>query len=324
MKYFLSALLFLYTFSVMAQATPGIDSGAAPADKSPQAAPAAAAPIAIDTPSASIAAAAITIDTQQGPLTVMIPQARLRDVQKDWQRYVGAGSKGKASSAQGQYTQYGAVNKNISPDPFNITATLLGTTDGVRVSVWLSDNNNFQNSKEPASDRKLALEKYMHDFAVAEYRQAVTEEKNIAISKEKDMEKTLSKLIREEERAAKRKDGDIASIQHATDAIATTKLDIQSQSAKIEAQKVNVQNNASDPNAAKGATKTLNELEAQKKSLERTNDKRGKDIDDWNNDIRAQDRAIADYKDKETTQKAVIEKQKQSIQDIQAKLDGIK
>ena len=44
----------------------------------------------------------------------------------------------------------------------------------------------------------------------------------------------------------------------------------------------------------------------------------------WSNDIRADERVIADDKEKEAAKRANIEKQKQTIQAVQAKLDEIK
>jgi hypothetical protein len=324
MKYYLFALLSVIAVSAFAQNTMGIDTTVPPMSKNAQPRAAATLPSAMDTLPVNTAPTMITMDTQQGPLSVLIPDAKLKNVQKDWERYAGAGSRGKASSAQGQYTQYGAINQNISPDPFNITARLLATTDGVRVSIWLSDNNNFQNAKASAPDRNLALKKYLRDFAVAEYRQAVTDEKNNAMEKQKGIENELTKLIKEEEKSGKRIERDRASIHHTNDAITTSNLDIQSLTAKIESQKGMVDNNAADPNASKGARKTLKELEDQKKDLQKLNDKRGKEIMNWSDEIRADERAIADLKEREISKKVDIEKQKQVVQEIQTKLDSIK
>jgi hypothetical protein len=315
MKYFLFVLCSAFIISASAQSTNTIDTNATPA---------ASQPATNDNLSVNIAAASITMDTQQGPLTVMIPQVTLRDAQKDWQHYVGKGSKGKSSNTDGEYTQYAAVNKNISADPFNITARLLATTSGVKISVWLSDNNNFQNNKTPSDDRNQALQKYIHDFAVQEYRDAVMNELKGNQQQQKMMENDMTKLVKEEEKAAKGTEANKRAIKTANDAITTRKKDIVSITAKIESQKAMVDNTAADPNATKGAKKTLNELENEKANLQRQNDKEEKDIVSWNNEIRANDRYITDTQEKEATKRASIDKQKQATQITQAKLDGIK
>lgn len=260
----------------------------------------------------------------QGFVSVTIPQTEQRQVQKDWVEYAGRGSKGKASVINGDNVQYAAVNKNISPSQFDISCRLLGTNDGVRVTVWLTENNTLLVSREQNSDRTTALQKYVRDFAVAEYRLAVMNELNTAQIRQKDMENDLTKLIREEEKAGKRIEGDRANIQHTKDAITTTNNDIQSTTAKIESQKAMVDNNAADPNASKGAKKTLRELEDQKEDLQKLNDKRGKEILHMSDDIRADERVIADYKEKEAAKTANIEKQKLTVQLVKTKLEGIK
>ena len=260
----------------------------------------------------------------QGFVSVTIPQSEQRQVQKDWIEYAARGSKGKSTVINGDNVQYAAVNKNISPSQFDISCRLLGTNDGVRVTVWLTENNTLLVSREQSNDRTIALQKYVHDFAVVEYRQAVMNELKTEQAKQNVMENELTKQIKDDEKAGKRIEGDRASIQHTKDAITTSNNDIQSITTKIEAQKVMVDNNAADPNASKGAKKTLRELEDQKKDLQKLNDKRGKEIMYLTNEIRADERVIADDKEKEAVKRSNIEKQKQTIQSVKAKLDGIK
>ena len=260
----------------------------------------------------------------QGFVSVTIPQTEQRQVQKDWVEYAGRGSKGKATVINGDNLQYAAVNKNISPSEFDISCRLLGTNEGVRVTVWLTENNTLLVSRVQNSDRTTALQKYVRDFAIVEYRLAVMNELHAGQIRQKDLENDQTKLIREEEKAGKRIEADKASIDHANDAITTSNNDIQSITAKIESQKTMVDNTAADPNASKGAKKTLRELQNQKKDLQRGNVKRGKEILHWSDDIRAEERVIADYKDKEAANAANIEKQKQTILVVKAKLDEIK
>jgi hypothetical protein len=325
MRHILFAALFIFSTVAFSQTAPA-DTSQSGGKTPPAASPADAAPAPVSPSDAAPIAApvAITVDTSQGPLSVLIPQAELKGVQKDWVSYAGKGSKGKAAISEGQYTQYQAVNKNISPDPFNITATFLGLAEGVRVSVWLSDNTNFQNSKQAASDRNLALQKYVHDFAILEYRKAVQYELNVNTEKQKTLEKEMTKLMKQENASIMKVEEDNRSIVKANDAIASNKHDIENVTAQIETQKAMVQTTAADPNATKGAQKTLDKLESDKKELLRKNDKEGKNIEKYNADIRSEERVKADIKEKEASMAADIEKQKQVVQQVQAKLDGIK
>ena len=311
MKYILLAVLGIYIFPALAQN--------AAIDTTVKASPAGATSISLSTVPATI-----TMDTQQGPLTVMIPQTESKGVLKDWAHYVGQGSTGKSTTADGQFTQYGAVNKNISSSPFNITARFLGTSEGVKMSVWLSDNNNFENSKQPGADRSIALQKYVRDFAVAEYRQAVSYELKAAQARQKDLESDLAKLNKQEDRDIKHTEENKRVIIKSTDAIATNDHDIKSINDQIESQKGMIQTTAADPNASKGAKKTLAQLTDDKRDLQKKSEREGKSIDARQAEIRADERGIADIKEKQISKAAEIEKQKQTVQIVQAKLEGIR
>jgi len=260
----------------------------------------------------------------QGFVSVTIPQTEQRQVQKDWVEYAAKGSKGKATIVNGDNLQMGAVNKNISPSQFDISCRLLGTNEGVRVTVWLTETPSVPVSQQQKSDRTIALQKYVHDFAVLEYRSAVMNELRAQQAKQNILESELTMQIKDEERAGKKIEGGRATIQRTNDAIATTILDIQGMSTKIESQKAMVDNNAADPNAAKGARKTLIEMEEQKKDLQKLNDKRAKEIMIRKDEIRADERVISDDKEKEAAKRVSIETQKQIVLGIKTRLEGIK
>src|ERR1041385_3586650 len=59
----------------------------------------------------------ITMDTQQS-FVVEIPQTSIKEIKRDWLKYQGKGSKGKASELDGENHYTAVVNKNISADPF--------------------------------------------------------------------------------------------------------------------------------------------------------------------------------------------------------------
>ena len=70
--------------------------------------------------------------------TSLIPQTTLKDTEKDWMKYIATGSKLKAALLNGEYVLKGAVNKNVSPNTFNVYSKLLETTEGVNLTVWLT------------------------------------------------------------------------------------------------------------------------------------------------------------------------------------------
>ena len=107
------------------------------------------------------------------------------------------------------------------------------------------------------------------------------------------MEKDLAHLIRGEDKSSNATSKNERATDRANDAIATNRSDIEKSDEKISDQKDNVERNAADYNAAKGARKTLGELEDDKKGLQKSNEKQGKNIDKMNKENRASARSIA-------------------------------
>lgn len=260
----------------------------------------------------------------QSSFMVEIPQAKLAETQKDWLKYISTGSKGKATVVNGENLQPAAVVKNISANPVNIYSKLLETTDGVRLTAWFTENDTVFMSAQLNGDQDLAIQKYLRDFAVKKYQDAVKAE--LAVQQEilNGMNKDLKDLIKEEEKSGKKVSESNRAIQKSNDNIATNNADIQAASYKISDQKGMVERTAADKNAQKGAKQTLKDLENNKKKLQKANESENKNIDAMNKAIREEERKIAEAKDKVTAKTAQIEQQKQNVADTQKKLDGIK
>jgi hypothetical protein len=57
--------------------------------------------------------------------------------------------------------------------PKNGVLTLVDTKEGVRLNVWLNESSR---TTVPNSGQHLAVQKYVYDFALSQYRDAVKEE----------------------------------------------------------------------------------------------------------------------------------------------------
>jgi hypothetical protein len=274
----------------------------------------------------------ITVDEAPRPMSkdtqfsylVEIPQAKVKQVEKDWLKYISIKSKGKATVVNGENLQTEAVYKNISPNPFNVYSKLVETTDGVNLTVWLTDNNAAFISKTPNSIEDLAVQKYVRDFAVQEYKLAVEEELKMERNKLNDIEKQQASLIKDEEKSNKKINDNLRAIAKAKDKIVTTQSDIDAASVKIENQKTMVDKTAADANATKGAKKTLNDLEKDKVKSQKNTDGDAKDIESWEKEIREEQRNIADGKQKQGLKLSDIDAQKQIVYGVQTKLSNIK
>lgn len=253
-----------------------------------------------------------------------IPQAKLKDVDKAWRKYISAGSKSKIVEAGDEINLVGAVNKNITTEVFNIYSKLLETTEGVKVTAWFSLNDSVYISKDQNNDKDLAVKKYMLDFALDQYREVVKDELKKEQDKTKDLEGEMKDLIKAEEKSNKKISEYERSIQRAHDDIATNNGDQKRQSDLIYTQKGVVEASKGNATVLKEAQKTLKDMENAKEKLEKQNEKLNKDIDSWNKEIREEQRKIEASKQDQKLKAEQIAKQKDTVQGVEEKLKNIK
>lgn len=131
---------------------------------------------------------------------VDIPQAKLKDVISDFKKYIKKDAKGKLNDDKGEISMLGAVNKNISSLPFNIFGRFVESSEGVTVSIWIADGETFVSSKL-TPDKSVAANKYLKDFAIEQYKQAVKEELENEKDKAKAEQKTLEGFVKDQKKA---------------------------------------------------------------------------------------------------------------------------
>ena len=254
---------------------------------------------------------------------VDIPQADRNTTEKAWLKYVGKRSKGKASEVSGQYLQLGAVNKNISFEPFDVHSTMVEAIGGVRLTAWFTKNGAALASTDGANVLDFAAKKYLHDFAILHYRTVVTQELNTETSKLKTMEKSLAKIIKEGERSGQTINRNDRSGKRTTEAMTVSEQAIVNKAESIEDQRDMVNSTATDAQASKGANKTMDDLKDDKKDLQKLNESQGRELDDLNKDTRAAERDMSTSADRMTAMQAQIAVQRTVVADVKAKLAAI-
>jgi len=258
-------------------------------------------------------------------MEITIPQAKLSDVDKSWQKYIKSGSKNKPEVKDGITSIKGAINKNVSPQGFDLYSKLIGTTDGVKMIVWFVREDSIYMSSATGTDRDLAAEKYLHDFAVGEYKYAVKDELKAEQDKLKSLEDELKEFIKDEEKSNKKINENERSIERQKNAIQANNNDQKNKAEQIGAQKKVVeQQKAISADAGKDAAKVQKGFESELKKLEKENEKLNKDIDDWEKEIREEGRNIDKSKQNQALKNEDIEKQRKAINAVQNKLDNIK
>ncbi len=255
--------------------------------------------------------------------TTLVPKAALADIEKDWTKYLSENNKAKPLAVNGEINIVGVSLKNISPKPINIYSKLRETMEGVKLSVWFTENDSVFISTDSADEKHLAVRKYLRDFVIRELKQTATTVLNAQKEKQSALEKELSAGIKLEEKANKKINENQRAIQRAKDEIVSVNDDVQRKDEQIYSQKGMVENTATDANANKGAKQTLKNLGKDKKKLKGQIELQNKNIDRSEADIRNEQRNITLLKQKQDLKNADLEKQKQLVREAENTLNSI-
>jgi len=265
-----------------------------------------------------------TDNTTQISYVVLIPQAKLKEVENNWNTYLSHDSRGWSSDDNGVHKQKNVLVKNISPDRFELYSRMNETAKGVHLSVWFTQNGRALVSKTPDSALDLAAKKYVYDFAIGQYREAVQLELQMEQEKQKKMESDLTDLLKANEKSIETVKENEREEKRTSAAIDVTNKDIDDASLDIHDQKQMVKITASDPNAMKGAEKTLGNMEDDKEDLQKDKRKKGEHMDELQKENREAARSMSTTDKNIVLKTAAIEEQKQVVRDVLAKLNNIK
>lgn len=262
---------------------------------------------------------------EQASYRILIPQAKVKDVEPDWTKYLRAKSKAKPTEISGEIVIYGAVNKNVDPAGFNVFSKLLETTDGVVLTAWLMRTDSAFMSWKVDENQSKAVEKYLSDFGAAQYRKVVGAELKVEQKKLDELEKELNVLINKEEKSNSNINQDERTIKRTENDIKVNENDQKLKSDQIAKQKLVVESLKSTPgDAQKEAEKTLKGFENELKKLITANEKLHKQIDGREKDIRGEGRGIDKSKQDQYAKRSDIDKQREVVKQVQERLDGIK
>ena len=262
---------------------------------------------------------------EQTAFQVLIPEAKLKNVETGWKKKLKTKSKAKVEEIGGEYIIYGAIDENIASGGFNVFSKLLETTEGVVLTVWFMRSDSVFISRESAPDKSLAVEKYVRDFAVEEYRQVVSGQLNTENKKLSELESDLKQLINNEEKANKKINENERSISRTKADIRSNENDQKVKEAEVKKQKAVVESLKTSPgDAYKGAQKTLKQFESELKKQVSENEKMHKQIDKMEAEIREEQRNIAQSVQEQYQKRADIDKQKTVVKTFEEKLSSIK
>lgn len=264
---------------------------------------------------------AMSQGTEPG-MEVMIHQAQQKEVVNAWEKAIKGKSKAKAESKGDEITIIGTVLPLISNDSLNIYSYTTTSKEGTKLEVWFELKDGFINPKN--EKYYLPAKKFVHDFAVSQYKLAVEEELEAEQDKLKDLEKELDKLAKDHDKLLATISKENVKIENTKNDISTNQADQERQRDLIQVQKKKVTEAAKvSEDAKKDAEKELKGLEKELSKLVKDYEGYHKDIVKSEADIREAEREVANNETARELQQNEIDKQQKLIQAVENKLAGI-
>jgi len=270
----------------------------------------------------------ITKTISKGPqpgFKVDVYQAEKKEIENQWSRAIRQDTKSKVENLNNELFITGTILKSISVKPVNVYSIINQYEDHIELNAFFEDSIFL--TKEKSETEYLAARKFLRDFAVEAYREAVQKEVKAEEKKLSDLESDLDNLAKENDKLHKRINEKERSISSDKDKIATSELDQERVRKLVQAQKGEVSNvkaTGSSEEVVKAAEKKLKELESEVSKLEKQEDNLHKDIDKSQAEIREAQRNISDNEHSMELKRGEITKQKEVVYARQKKLESIK
>lgn len=265
----------------------------------------------------------------QPGFAVEIPQASLDNVKKAWESRIQKGTKSKAVEVGYEVLITGAIEKEISPNSFNIYSLLLNKDSLVYLIAFFEiDSSQFFDPKINKNDIvnqkvDLAIRDYMHSFAVEQYTLAVQQELKAEEKILKELNRELKSLKDDEEKNEKNIkscEQKITTAEEETEMLHNQTL---SQMNLIESAHLSLIG-ITDKDAKKAANKELNSLEKGKKKLDGEKEKQQKHIVGYQSDIKDSNSKIEKLQESQQEVAEKISAQEGKVTTVKEKLSGIR
>ena len=257
-------------------------------------------------------------------LSILIHQATLDEVKKEWEDEIRGKSRSKPQTEGEEIQIKGTIIPLISNDSINIYSLLTPSKDGVKLDAWfqLKEAGYIDASKEKFY---LPAKKLIHDFAVVQYKAAVAKQIEEEGKKLDELEKDFKKLAKEHDKLLKTVSENKVKIENTKNEISTNESDQERQRDLIQTQKKKVtQAGKLSEDAQKDEEKNLKDMEKDLDKMVKNNEKLHKDIVDYEAEIREAEREIAENETERDLKSEEIANQKKAIAKLEGVMENIK
>jgi len=260
---------------------------------------------------------------------VEIPQTSLEIVKKEWLKHIQEKTKSKPMELGHEIIIFDVVNKDFSPDPYNIYSLIM-TKDTLvyLVAFFEIDSGHFFDPKVDknalvSTKMDNSIRNYMRGFAVEQYREAVSEELDVEGKKIKDLNGQLKDLKDEQVKIEKNIKSNEQKITSAEEEISMLNTQSTSKIQEVESARLSI-SEITDPEAEKAAKKELKSLEKERKKIDDQKEKEQKALVGYKSEIKDYESEIDKLTEEQQEIKEKIEAQEDRIDDLEEKLHGIR
>ena len=252
-----------------------------------------------------------------------IPEANYAQVAKAWEKYLEQGTKENVLFENGEYVILSKAYEKVSSTPLNIYAYLKEYERELLLVCAIQMNGEFI-SKEMDEEIYIPAKKYVRDFAVESYKNAVSD-------KIKEEEKVLKKLESDKNQLTLQKENILSSINQyerntitKQDDITLNKLDLSNKVIQIQAQKELILQLANaGEEAQEEAEKVLKDMEKDFKKLQKANENLHQDIAYNESQIRLEESSKKGIESQLKFLQLDIDDQEYKLRKLQQKLEDI-
>ena len=256
-------------------------------------------------------------------LIVTIPEVDFDRTLKNWIKEQESGTKSKVVTENGEMSIFGAIRKDLSPNPINIYSTLLNR-DTLQLLMVCIELKKEQYIEPSAGDIIMtAARNFLKDFAKNQYIDFIKEEVAAEEKKLRELENELNGLQKNESRTKKGAQSNKNNIRDEQDKLIVRNNELNLLSTEIISQNNLLISMEAGPGREAKASQ-IKELEKRKNKLQREIQSSENKINKSKSKIDQADRALPRNEDDQQRMNARIEEQEAVVRKFMDKLNAVR
>jgi hypothetical protein len=256
-------------------------------------------------------------------IAVSIPEVSFDRTEKNWIRELQSGTKSKVVYENGEMSIFGAIIKDISPNPLNIYSRLISQDSLIRLLVSFEVKKDQFIEKATGDAELQAARSFLKEFGKGQYVDFVKDELKVEEKKLSDLNNELNSLRNEKSKMQKSIQSNRTTITESRDNIVLLNNEVTKLTTEITTQTSDL--NAMEEGASKEEkTSYLKELEKRKKKQLNEIESAENRITRANNDIDQADRDIPKNESEQQVLAGKIAIQELVVQKFTEKFNTVK